>query len=472
MKKSFKKSFLSWVAMAAVAFASVDSLYEIDGSAFNERNKTKGPKALVKVSRSMGKDNIAIERHDPHIGYIIQDSIHISLKKSEQWIEMEKNTAYSICVDGSKGGIWKVKDFSYNKETDNCIQLHSGHYVKSGKIQYATKMGNGYTFHLLVGMKYIDLRGKKHLLGYNGDYTFTRYGKIIYFDSLRYEELDKVLAVDKYKVTECEFVQTLWDSIPSELGREPYYLPYRDNNLFWVNKKKSMIKGGFCDAHDSAAVRVYLHQALLYANNRSIRDGLQPVYDLELENRDSLYPTGFGKNGEFEVANASFFDSPSGIYVHINKDADGYRLPYYDEWMALARAGGNYIYYIWGWEKDSTTASQYAWFGVRDPEDKYLKMSWDDYSERNWLESSCGDWLQKSRPVGMLKPNAYGLYDMFGLVCENVILQRSVTRYVQTTSCKGGFLTDSLKALNFDEKCNDFDRMKTFQGLRLVRQIK
>ena len=38
--------------------------------------------------------------------------------------------------------------------------------MKNGKIQYATRMGNGYTFQLLVGMKYIDLRGKKHLLGY------------------------------------------------------------------------------------------------------------------------------------------------------------------------------------------------------------------------------------------------------------------------------------------------------------------
>ena len=469
MKKSFKKSFLSLVAMAAVAFASVDSLYEIDGSAFNERNRTKGPKALVNVGRSIGKDAIPLEPH--YIRYITQDTIHISLKKSEQWIEMEKNTAYSICVDDSKGGIWKVKDFSYNKETDNCIQLYSGNYVKSGKIQYATKMGNGYTFHLLVGMKYIDLRGKKHLLGYNGKSTFTRYGKVIYYDSLRHEEMDEVLAVDKYKVTECEFVQMLWDSIPSELGREPFYLQYSDNNLFWINKKKSMIKGDFCNAHDSAAVRVYLHHAFVYANNRSLRDGLQPVYSFEecdfLSNSSRIK-----KDGSFWVANASFFNDTTSRCVHINKDANGYRLPYQDEWMALARAGENYRHYIWGWGEDSTKAAQYAWFGVRDPEDKYLKMSMDDPFERGWLESSCGERLQKSRPVGMLKPNAYGLYDMFGLVCENVLAQRTVDGYVHTTYCKGGFLTDSLKALNFGSYCNDYNKMKTYQGLRLVRQIK
>jgi formylglycine-generating enzyme len=232
-----------------------------------------------------------------------------------------------------------------------------------------------------------------------------------------------------------------------------------------------MIKGGFCNAHDSAAVRIYLQHALVYANNRSIRDGFQPVY--RFEECDALsYGNDFKKDGSFWVENASFFDDTTSRCVHINKDADGYRLPYYDEWMALARAGESYRSLIWGWGEDSTTASQYAWFGVRDPEDMYSKMDPDDYSDRNWLESSCGERLQKSRPVGMLKPNAYGLYDMFGLVCENVILQRNVTDHVQTTSCKGGFLTDSLKALNFDEKCSDFDRMKTFQGLRLVRQIK
>ncbi len=29
---------------------------------------------------------------------------------------------------------------------------------------------------------------------------------------------------------------------------------------------------------------------------------------------------------------------------------------------------------------------------------------------------------RNSRPVGMLKPNAYGLYDILGLACENVLM--------------------------------------------------
>ena len=173
MNKQIKIFFLLLFTIISNTFASVDSLYEIDGSAFNERNKTKGPKALVKVERHKGNEN-SFKVKPTSANIPVQDTFRISLKKgAEQWIEMEKNTDYFVCVDDSKGGFWKIKNLSYTKESENCIRLNSGNFVKSGKIQYATRMGNGYTFHLLVGMKYIDLRGQKHLLGYNKEYKFT-----------------------------------------------------------------------------------------------------------------------------------------------------------------------------------------------------------------------------------------------------------------------------------------------------------
>lgn len=74
----------------------------------------------------------------------------------------------------------------------------------------------------------------------------------------------------------------------------------------------------------------------------------------------------------------------------------------------------------------------------------------------------------------MLKPNAYGLYDMFGLVCENVLMSEKSLFSVETYSCKGVFLTTSLKDLNFGNHCDNSRGYfyTTFQGLRLVRQIK
>jgi hypothetical protein len=136
MKKSIRISFLSFVAMAAIAFASVDSLYEIDGSAFNERNKTKGPKAFVKIERHKVNEN-SFEEKSTFSNKSAQDTLHVSLKKgAEQWLEMEKNTVYYVCVDDSKGGFWKIKGFSYKIGSDNCIQLNSGNFVKSGEIHY------------------------------------------------------------------------------------------------------------------------------------------------------------------------------------------------------------------------------------------------------------------------------------------------------------------------------------------------
>lgn len=223
-----KAKIIFFLAIAVLAFAAKDSLYEINGTVFNKEYGPRGPKAIVKVSH-------AVPRTKPLRAS--EDSFHASLKRDgdERWLEMEKNMVYSVCVDDDDG-FWKVEDFKYEKEGSYCIRLHSGNYVKNGKIQYATKMGNGYTFQLLVGMKYIDLRGKKHLLGYLelGEGFYYKEGFWYPIDPERLEVIDKVLAVDKYMVTECEFVQALWDSIPAQVKRE-----YQVNHPFWIEKKRS-----------------------------------------------------------------------------------------------------------------------------------------------------------------------------------------------------------------------------------------
>src|SRR5690554_2235242 len=94
----------------------------------------------------------------------------------------------------------------------------------------------------------------------------------IYPDPVRISSMDVDLAVDKYKVTNCEIVQNLWDSIlMNSRSQERVSLKYHN---YWIEKKKNTIKNGSCDALDSAAIKVYLYTALVYANIRSIRDGL------------------------------------------------------------------------------------------------------------------------------------------------------------------------------------------------------
>jgi sulfatase modifying factor 1 len=471
--KKLSISFIILLISYAVLFSANDKLYEIDGRIVDIHNKTNGPKALVKLSYGTEKNNSDLEQV-----YSIRDSFQISLKDSIYWLEMEKNTDYTICIEEANEGLWKGNDFSYKKE-QNCILLNSGNYVKNGKIWYVTKFGNVFTFNILVGMKYIDLSTQEHLLGgYSGNNkdrkrlepTIMAYKPS---DPVRFEMINEVLVVDKYKVTECEFIQSLWDSIPAQTSENFY-----SNNNYWIKKKKSMVKNGLCDTHDSAAVRIYLYQALVYANNRSLQDGFKPVYILEETKEKNLSFNAYN-DGSFNIVGFRFFpDSADGkkyYHVKIDKDADGYRLPYYDEWTALARGGKGYESLINFWErsKDSLEATKYAWFGQKDPEDKYLKMDEKDGIEGGWLRHSCGEWSQKSRPVGMLKPNAYGLYDIQGLVCENVLMPGKSLFGNEVYSCRGGFLTTSFKNLKIANHCDDYKRFsRTYQGLRLVRQIK
>lgn len=461
-------SFLIIFSTLAIA----ESLYDINGVRVGVHNKTNGPKALVKLNNSIENNNRKAEQV-----YSIRDTFQISLQDSIHWLEMEKNTDYTICIEDVNEGLWKGNDFSYKKE-QNCILLNSGNYVKNGKIRYVTKFGNVFTFNILVGMKYIDLSKEKHLLGgFSGlkDISPINRSSMVHklSDPARFEKINKILAVDTYKVTECEFVQLLWDSIPAQTSENLY-----SNNNYWIKKKKSMVKNGSCVIHDSAAVRIYLYHALIYANNRSLRDGFKPVYILEeTENKNVSFKAY--NDGSFNIIGFRFFpDSADGkkyYHVKIDKNANGYRLPYYDEWTALARGGKGYESYIyfWGQSTDSLEASKYAWFGQKDPDDKYLKMDEKDGIEGGWLRHSCGEWSQTSRPVGMLKPNAFGLYDIQGLVCENVLMPGKSIFEREVYSCRGGFLTTSFKDLNIANHCDDYKRFsRTYQGLRLVRQIK
>ena len=459
--KKLSISFIILLISYAVLFSANDKLYEIDGRIVDIHNKTNGPKALVKLNNSIENNNRKAEQV-----YSIRDTFQISLQDSIHWLEMEKNTDYTICIEDVNEGLWKGNDFSYKKE-QNCILLNSGKYVKNGKIWYTTKLGSVYTFNILVGMKYIDLSKQDHLLGYSMvNISTNQYGQIHDRDPARFEKINKVLAVDVYKVTECEFIQVLWDSIPSQTNDE-----YPENYNFWIEKKKGMGKNDLCDIHDSAAIRVFLYNAFIYANNRSIRDGLQPVYTLKIDNNPDNFSSN-KKNSDFYIKGFTFFKSNSDwdmIFVKINKKANGYRLPYYDEWMALARGGDKKNYAnIWGNLKDSNLAAQYAWFGNHNPNDPISTKS------NEWKKESCGEWKQNSQPVGMLKPNAFGLYDMMGLVCENVILEnKNLYDYERFTTCKGGFLTDSLENMNLSAHCDARNgAIKTFQGLRLVRQLK
>lgn len=459
-----------------VALSGEKKTYELDGRPFVSQNKTNGPKAIVSVL-----DNRQMTKSLDSLVYS-QNKVEIVLDKRVQWIELEKNKNYSICLEKSFGdGQWNVKNILFERQGD-CVLLQSGSFVKSAVVRYDRSLEEVVNINVLVGMKYIDLSQKEHLLGYNGSEKRKqkkdassrvlniglKYAEGGYLDSLRFERIQEVLAVDEYKVTECEFVNMLWDSIPNQLLPDIFA-----NQNYWISVKKGMTKGA-CDAHDFAAIRISPYYALLYANERSRRDGLVPVYSFDFSK--DWRSLKFFDDGRFGIKHEVFAldnsDVSGYVVVRVDEKANGYRLPYYDEWMALARGGHANAEFVWGNEIDSSLALEYAWFGIQDSEDPLKKINPKKPYERKWLKNSCGRWLQSSRPVGKLKPNDFGLYDISGLVCESVMLPGKSIFDNEVLTCKGGFMSDSLGALNLGAHCdykvsNDF----IFRGLRLVRKL-
>lgn len=472
-----KKSIIICIFLFSTFLLSAEySVYFLDGKKVGNEDcikktdcvssvRSKYSKAVVLVNESQNSDNKKLTQTAQS-----DETFSLSSPDSVYWIEVEKNKILSICVDDAFAeGTWSILDFSYRLQNDSCAQFESGKFVRSSQIHFVSKNEKKRTINVLVGMKKIDLSKSLHEMGFYGKEYFLKERVIyadekenfenrIYPDPIRDSSIKETLAVDKYLVTNCEIIQNLWDSIPLYSQAEDN-IPLEYHN-YWIEKKKNAIKEGPCATHDSAAIRVYLYDALIYANVRSIRDGFKPIYKFKKVNKNNFMPSLYS-DGSFDVYTTSFFeryeDPDKGwLNVEVDKTADGYRLPYYNEWMALAKAGNKNTTYIWGNSEDITLASEYAWFGYGVA-----------------ISKKYGVYEQDSRPVGMKKPNGYGLYDMMGLVCENVMLPGKSIFGNEITSCKGGFLYDTLQTLNFRVHQNNYiGGYNKYQGLRLVRLIK
>lgn len=128
--------------------------------------------------------------------------------------------------------------------------------------------------------------------------------------------------------------------------------------------------------------------AIEYCNRRSVKEGLAPCYKIN----GSTDP---GKWGDRQLL--------SDDYVVCDFTANGYRLPTEAEWEYAARAGENYVDYVW-------------YSGAKD---------WGNLDKWQENEKNMGDYVwydlnsrRKTHEVKKKKPNAFGLYDMSGNVYE------------------------------------------------------
>lgn len=126
-------------------------------------------------------------------------------------------------------------------------------------------------------------------------------------------------------------------------------------------------------SNELPATNVTWFDAIAFCNARSLRDGLDTVYDYTSAETDS---TGSIKD-------------LTGFSSHL--DRNGWRLPTEAEWELAAHAGTSTVY-PWGDDFDKTKADATAWY-----------------------QSNSGNAIH---PVGVLSPNNWGLHDLLGNAME------------------------------------------------------
>ncbi len=138
------------------------------------------------------------------------------------------------------------------------------------------------------------------------------------------------------------------------------------------------------------------YDSVEYCNKRSIKEGLQPYYNIDKNKKDPNNKPD-PKFGDLDTVQWT---------VTINASANGYRLPTEAEWEYAASGGqksGSYTY------SGSNTIDEVAW---------YWKNSGDENLTGSWYWTTIKENHDKTKPVGSKKSNELGLYDMSGNVRE------------------------------------------------------
>ena len=405
-----------------------------------------------------------------NLGNIPKDKIQRSFDVSsnslrkEFWLEVEKNEIVKVCIDK------KVKEWetSLNSKVlnDSCCTFQVPIFTGVESINvYLPESDNAHKINLAVGMKYLNFKKEKVLLGFNehSETDLEILGLLKNEDPERLTSVTGTYLADKYPVTNCDFTQLMWDDIPKSTSYTNQSIKRVQEG--WISRKNASLQNKNCIVQDTAASTVYLYQAIKYANARSVREGLKPYYILS---ESSYGSEQILSEKEFVICNRDFteqnFIGEEFVLVSIDEHSDGYRLPYYDEWMMLARGGDKKNKAPW--KKGATFEDAL----------KYARMT--TIRPKNEKE------LYLSEPVGQLRPNGYGLYDFFGLVPEHVLVKKNLFRINRDfPSCQkgGGYRVKSPSdgsSSNFFPDWEDFNYghllpgfSSTKAGFRLIRNI-
>lgn len=186
------------------------------------------------------------------------------------------------------------------------------------------------------------------------------------------------------------------------------------------------------------------YDAVKFCNLRSAKEGLTPAYTIDGEN------------------------------VTWNRDADGYRLPTEAEWEYAARAGSEAPFSI----DPSPSPEQANYYG------HYPYNIEQNYFSTGNLDVKPGAYRARTVPVGSFKPNAWGLYDVHGNVCEwcwdrygaypaGPAADPAGPESGATRVCRGGGWNDFAKHLRCAYRSSQTpDDAFAARGIRLARNAK
>ena len=370
---------------------------------------------LICLSCSFGEEN-GLKNY-----YVTQKEKNITVRQSyktvnprktvgrKKWYEVDWNQGVKLCPEkdfNTGNGTWIVNGTSH-VDSLNCVYVDGSPYTRGILVLFARNrndLKDADSSWILVNQTIIDLKGKDFIVYKGIGRIDDRYVK----DTSYAVRMEYDLIVDK---TELRVRDALW----LRKGEK-------------VNEKQSVLalNSDYYPSSDSLEVLDYPSQYYrYYLEFRSKKDGLESV-----------------------------LNCPKLTQCSYNKFANGYRLPYYDEWYILQNAGQSKVF-SWG--------------------NEFVEDSLKKYADIHCAENKSGLY-----PVRRYAPNQYGLFDTYGNAYESYFTPDDNNGYFAVNPC-------SVFARNPGKVCRDLLKYKClrrntivnnatfktpgFQGLRMVRKL-
>lgn len=333
---------------------------------------------------------------------VVQESL---LQNRTRWFEVNRNEYVKICpLNFTEKGTWLL---SFQAELDslNCLCLFTDDFTRSVAALYipdTSKKNLIDTNWILINQKIVNLSKGSHRVFY---------GKKIPSREKRNPEsgfrnvlLSQDLIVDatEFSIGEAEWLERKkYDSIEHAGNKNQ---PFETTNIY------------------------------RYANTRSIRDGLDSVYKiLPIE--------------QWRKTSLPFIEKRLNDVVVIDTSANGYRIPFYEEWGALQQAGSQDDFF-WGNEKDPNPFGLYDVYGNAL---EYVLVK-NDASENYSHALEC---------------RVSQEYDQ-SPACQLFFKMVKVEESKKKKICEGTFNEDG----TLIERCTPYKQKKYAKGFRLVRKLK